>query len=101
MIIICSSCNTKYSINKQSLGKKGKKVKCSNCGYEDYRESDMMGPYLLNFLDGDNRNYDIGNLTLLCFNCFYLLKKPDMKSITTPRSIKLIQKKLTEVFDEN
>ena len=77
------------------------KQECSNCGYEDYRESDMMGPYLLYFLDGDNRNYDIDNLTLLCFNCFYLLKKPDMKSITTPRSIKLIQKKLTEVFDEN
>ena len=42
MIITCSSCNTKYSINKQSLGKKGKKVKCSNCGYEWYQKSDII-----------------------------------------------------------
>ena len=42
MIITCSSCNTKYSINKQSLGKKGKKVKCSNCGYEWYQKSEII-----------------------------------------------------------
>ena len=42
MIITCSSCNTKYSINKQSLGKKGKKVKCSNCGYEWYQKLDII-----------------------------------------------------------
>ena len=38
MIITCKSCNTKYSINKNALGKNGKKVKCSNCGYEWYQK---------------------------------------------------------------
>ena len=40
MIITCSSCNTKYSINKISLGNKGKKVKCSNCGYEWFENAE-------------------------------------------------------------
>ena len=41
MIITCINCNTKYSINKQSLGKKGKKVKCSNCGHEWFQKSEI------------------------------------------------------------
>ena len=31
MIIICSNCNTKYSISKRVLGNNGKKVKCFKC----------------------------------------------------------------------
>ena len=42
MIITCKSCNTKYSINKNALGKNGKKVKCSNCGYEWYQKLDII-----------------------------------------------------------
>ena len=42
MIITCKSCNTKYSINKNELGKNGKKVKCSDCGYEWYQKLDII-----------------------------------------------------------
>ena len=42
MIITCKSCSTKYSINKNALGENGKKVKCSNCGYEWYQKSDII-----------------------------------------------------------
>ena len=41
MIITCQSCNTKYSINKKSIGKNGKKVRCSNCEYEWYQKLDI------------------------------------------------------------
>ena len=41
MIITWQSCNTKYSINKKSIGKNGKKVRCSNCGYEWYQKPDI------------------------------------------------------------
>ena len=34
MIIICPNCNSKYSIKKELLGEKGKKVKCSDCSYQ-------------------------------------------------------------------
>ena len=42
MIIICSNCNTKYSISKRILGKNGKKVKCSNCEHEWYQKIDII-----------------------------------------------------------
>jgi len=42
MIIICSNCNTKYSISKSVLGKNGKKVKCSNCEHEWYQKIDII-----------------------------------------------------------
>ena len=42
MIITCKSCSTKYSINKKALGENGKKVKCSNCGYEWYQKLDII-----------------------------------------------------------
>ena len=42
MIITCKSCSTKYSINKNALGENGKKVKCSNCGYEWYQKLDII-----------------------------------------------------------
>ena len=42
MIIICSNCNTKYSISKRVLGKNGKKVKCSNCEHEWYQKIDII-----------------------------------------------------------
>ena len=42
MIIICSNCNTKYSISKRVLGKNGKKVKCYNCGHEWYQKLDII-----------------------------------------------------------
>ena len=42
MIIVCKNCNTKYSINKKVLGKNGKKVRCSNCGYEWYQKPDII-----------------------------------------------------------
>ena len=42
MIITCKSCNTKYSINKNALGKNGKKVKCSNCEHKWYQKIDII-----------------------------------------------------------
>ena len=42
MIIICSNCNTKYSISKSVLGKNGKKVKCSNCEHKWYQKIDII-----------------------------------------------------------
>ena len=41
MIIICSNCNTKYSISKRVLGNNGKKVKCFNCKHEWYQKIDI------------------------------------------------------------
>ena len=47
---------------------------CSNCGFDEYRKSDMTTPLLLCFYDNDGKNHELQNLYFLCYNCFYLLK---------------------------
>ena len=76
------------------------KQECSNCGYDDYRETDMRGPYIINFLDGDSTNHSLDNLHLLCYNCFYIMK-PTGRMLTTPKNTNLLRKKLEEVWEEN
>jgi len=75
------------------------KQECNNCGYDDYREKDMRGPYMINFLDGDSSNYALENLYLLCYNCFFIVK-PTGRMLTTPQNVTLLRKKLEEVWDE-
>ena len=76
------------------------KQECSNCGYDDYRESDMRGPYMICFLDGDSKNHTLDNLHLLCYCCFFIMK-PTGKMLTTPKNTTLLRKKLEEVWEES
>lgn len=69
--------------------------KCQNCGEARLRESDLKGPVLLDYLDNDQTNRHIDNLRLLCYNCYFLLKKdvePNMKSLPLTKSAHKIQK---------
>ena len=75
------------------------KQECSNCGYDDYREKDMRGPYLICFLDGNPKNHALDNLHLLCYNCFFIVK-PTGRMLTTPKNVTLLRKKLEEVYEE-
>ena len=75
------------------------KQECSNCGYDDYREKDMRGPYLRCFLDGDPKNHELANLYLLCYNCFFIVK-PTGRMLTTPKNVTLLRKKLEQVYRE-
>jgi len=72
---------------------------CSNCDYDDYREIDMRGPYIINFLDGDSTNHSLDNIALLCYNCFFIMK-PTGKLLNTPKNTNQIKKKLQEVWNE-
>tara|TARA_Y100001937_G_scaffold123473_1_gene186411 strand:- start:335 stop:886 length:552 start_codon:yes stop_codon:yes gene_type:complete len=75
------------------------KQECSNCGYDDYRTADMKGPYLINFLDGDHTNHSLDNLSLLCYNCFFIMK-PVGKMLTTPKKIHSLKQNLNKVWEE-
>ena len=75
------------------------KQECSNCGYDDYREKDMRGPYMICFLDGDSQNHALDNLHLLCYNCFFIMK-PTGRMLTTPKNTTLLRKKLEQVYKE-
>lgn len=69
--------------------------KCQNCDESRLRENDLKGPVLLDYLDNDQTNRNIDNLRLLCFNCYFLLKKdtePNMKNLPLTKSSLKIHK---------
>lgn len=55
--------------------------KCNNCGFEERRVIDHRIPLVLDFLDGDRKNFSYDNLRVLCFNCSFLING----NLTGPR----------------
>ncbi len=45
---------------------------CRRCKYAKQRKHDYKSPFILNFIDNDENNYDIDNLEVLCYNCYFL-----------------------------
>ena len=71
---------------------------CGNCGYDEYRPADMRKPLMLDYLDDDPTNKDLGNLRLLCFNCFFLLKL-DRLEVKDPANVRSFKRAVKEVFE--
>ena len=71
---------------------------CNNCGYDEYRPADMKKPLMLDYLDDDPTNKDLGNLRLLCFNCFFLLKL-DRLEVKDPANVRSFKRAVKEVFE--
>jgi len=45
---------------------------CANCGFAERRVLDYKVPLILNFKDGNKKNWRIENLELLCYNHYFL-----------------------------
>lgn len=45
---------------------------CYICNFNERRVTDYKIPLLLKFNDGNKVNYKLGNLELLCYNCYFL-----------------------------
>lgn len=45
---------------------------CENCGFDERRVTDYTVPLILVWKDGNKHNHHIDNLSLICYNCFYL-----------------------------
>jgi hypothetical protein len=73
---------------------------CSNCGYDEYRSSDMTKPLQLDYLDNDSSNKDFSNLRLLCYNCYYLLKL-DSKGPSVPSNVQSFTEAVNDLFSTN
>jgi len=48
--------------------------KCYICGFNEHRAVDEKQPIVLDYLDGDNRNYAIDNIRMICYNCRFLYR---------------------------
>jgi hypothetical protein len=45
---------------------------CNKCGFHERRVLDYRVPLLLNFKDNNKKNYQLDNLELLCYNCYFI-----------------------------
>ena len=72
---------------------------CGNCGYDEYRSSDMSKPLMLDYLDDDQTNKELANLRVLCYNCYYILKM-DRLDVDVPANVKSFQKALYNTFSK-
>ena len=65
--------------------------KCSCCGFDERRATDLQIPLLLTFKDGVKTNWDLENLYLLCYNCYYL----NIGGVYTRKQIEYIEGRRT------
>jgi len=49
-----------------------KAEECECCGFNERRVTDYQVPLLINFRDGDNKNWNLENIEILCYNCYFL-----------------------------
>ncbi len=70
---------------------------CGNCGYDEYRASDMSKPLMLDYMYDDVCNKDLSNLLALCFNCFFIMKGKRLK-VDTPKNVKQLRKAVSQLF---
>ena len=46
--------------------------KCHRCDFSERRVLDYKMPLILHFKDNNKRNYQLDNVELLCYNCYFL-----------------------------
>ena len=46
--------------------------RCFKCGFQEHRPYDYTVPLKMNWIDGDKHNYQLENIELLCYNCYYI-----------------------------
>jgi hypothetical protein len=46
--------------------------RCHKCDFHEKRVIDNKCPLILNFIDGNKKNYKLSNLELVCYNCYFL-----------------------------
>ncbi len=46
--------------------------KCGCCGFQERRVVDFKMPLLMHFKDGNTKHYNLNNVQLLCYNCYFL-----------------------------
>ena len=45
---------------------------CTTCGFHERRVLDYKMPLIMHFKDGNKQHYNLGNVEMLCYNCYYL-----------------------------
>lgn len=68
---------------------------CSKCGFQERRVVDYKVPLILNFKDGNKKNWSLNNLELMCYNHYFLY----IGNIFTDKQIQHIEDYSPPVFE--
>jgi hypothetical protein len=60
-----------YRLKDRIIRSNMKPAACEQCGFNERRITDGKIPLLLVFEDGNNKNHNIQNLKILCYNCSF------------------------------
>jgi hypothetical protein len=63
---------TAARIKERMLNEGYLKDECKRCKFNEKRIIDGKIPLLFHFEDGNKRNYNLNNVGLLCYNCYFL-----------------------------
>lgn len=59
------------------------KEECARCSLNERRVLDNKMPLIINFKNGNKKNYSLVNLELLCYNCYFLY----VGDVFTPKQV--------------
>lgn len=63
---------SRAKLKNRLIARKKLVEECSLCGFKEQRITDKKIPLILSHKDGNNDNYVLENLELLCYNCMFL-----------------------------
>ena len=100
-----------WKLQKKLLHEGYLEQKCSSCGYDKYRDSDLSSPLLIHFINKDSTDMRLDNLLLLCYNCYFIKNtgskpgevSPDVQAAKIQTALNAVstetlQKKLKKAF---
>ena len=100
-----------WKLQKKLLHEGYLEQKCSSCGYDKCRDSDLSSPLLIHFINKDATDMRLDNLLLLCYNCYFINNtgskpgevSPDVQAAKIQTALNAVrtetlQKKLKKAF---
>jgi hypothetical protein len=63
---------SRAKLKHRLIARKKLEEKCNLCGFNEQRITDKKIPLILAHKDGNQKNFNLDNLELLCYNCMFL-----------------------------
>jgi 5-methylcytosine-specific restriction endonuclease McrA len=98
---------SRAKLKNRLLARKKLEERCTLCGFDERRITDKKTPLILTHADGNQENFQLDNLELLCYNCMFLTtgaptvayRRHIERSFESPESIPSTSKKEVTAAD--
>lgn len=81
-----------------------KEQRCDHCGYNHWRDSDMLSPLIVWFNNQDENDHSASNVSFYCYNCYFILWdvkfKPTKKHLSASKKNTMHDNRFTKQLDK-